>query len=146
MMHCEVTSVPKAQKEILINAYRSGKGCTINLPLKKGNNKLAVTESLHNKIIKAVNNNEKNIELKMPLKLVEANAEMKGGFLGSLLGIATRALPMILKTIIPSVAMGALSGAASAGVEKAIKGKGDLKSIISGKNLYLKKGGCFLLG
>jgi len=68
----------------------------------------------------------------MSPSLVKTNASMSSGFLGPLLGIATRVLPTLLKTIIPGVAMGALSGAASAGVEKAIKGKG----------LYLKKGGC----
>jgi len=59
---------------------------------------------------------------------------MSGGFLEPLLNIATRVLPKLLKTIIPGVAMGALSGAASAGVEKAIKGK----------DLHLKKWLCML--
>jgi len=118
----------KAQKQKIINAYRNGKGCTIKLPLKSGNDKLAVTKTLSNNILKALNANKKTIDLEMSPTLVKTNATMSGGFLGPLLGIATRVLPTLLKTIIPGV----LSGAASAGVEKAIKGKG----------LYFKKGGC----
>ena len=46
-------------------------------------------------------------------------------------GLAARALPMIAKTVLPALGVGALSGLASSGVQKAM-----------GSGLYLKKGGC----
>jgi len=129
MGYCEIIgNVPQAQKQKIMNAYRSGKGCTIKLPLESGNDKLAVTKTQNDNIVKAMNANKKNVTLEMSPSLVKTNASMSGGFLGPLLGIATSVLPTLLKTIIPGV----LAGAASAGVERAIKGKG----------LYLKKGGC----
>ena len=59
------------------------------------------------------------------------NTKIEGGFLGLLAGLAARALPMIAKTILPALGVGALSGLASSGVQKAM-----------GSGLYLKKGGC----
>jgi len=133
MGYCEITgNVPRTQKQKMMNDYRSGKSCKITLPLESGNDKLVVTKTQYDNILKALNSNKKNITFDMSPTLVKSNATMSGRFLGPLLGIATRVLPTLLKTIIPGVAMGALSGAASAGVEKAIKGNG----------LYLKKGGC----
>jgi len=126
------------QKEKNMKAYRNGKGCTIKLPLESGNDKLAVTKTQNDNIIKVLKANKKSITLEMSPTLVKTNASMNCGFLGPLLGIATRVLPStLLKTIIPGVAMGALSGAASAGVKKAIKGKG--LYLMIGKGLYLKK-------
>ena len=49
---------------------------------------------------------------------------------GLLAGLAARALPMIAKTVLPALGVGALSGLASTGVSKAM-----------GSGLYLKKGG-----
>ena len=46
-------------------------------------------------------------------------------------GLAARALPMLAKTVLPALGVGALSGLASSGVQKAM-----------GSGLYLKKGGC----
>ena len=58
------------------------------------------------------------------------NRKIEGGFLGLLAGLAARALPMIAKTVLPALGVGALSGLASSGVQKAM-----------GSGLYLKKGG-----
>ena len=59
------------------------------------------------------------------------NTKIEGGFLGLLAGLAARALPMIAKTVLPALGVGALSGLASSGVQKAM-----------GSGLYLRKGGC----
>jgi len=60
MGYCEViTNVPQAQKQKIMNAYRSGKGCVIKLPLESGNNKLAVTKTQYDNILKALNANKK---------------------------------------------------------------------------------------
>ena len=58
------------------------------------------------------------------------NTKVEGGFLGLLAGLAARALPMLAKTVLPALGVGALSGLASTGVQKAI-----------GSGLYLNKGG-----
>ena len=67
----------------------------------------------------------------MTSKQLKHNTKIEGGFLGLLDGLAARALPMVAKTVLPALGVGALSGLASSGVQKAM---------VSG--LYLKKGGC----
>ena len=62
---------------------------------------------------------------------VKHNKKIEGGFLGLLAGLAARALPMVAKTVLPALGVGALSGLASSGVQKAM-----------GSGLYLNKGGC----
>ena len=59
------------------------------------------------------------------------NTKIEGGFLGLLAGLAARALLMIARIVLPALGIGALSGLASLGVQKAM-----------GSGLYLKKGGC----
>ena len=66
----------------------------------------------------------------MTSKQLKHNMKVEGGFLGLLAGLATRALPMLAKTVLPALGVGALSGLASSGVQKAM-----------GNGLYLKKGG-----
>ena len=66
----------------------------------------------------------------MNKKQLKHNLKVEGGFLGLLAGLAARALPMIAKTVLPALGVGALSGLASTGVSKAM-----------GSGLYLKKGG-----
>ena len=67
----------------------------------------------------------------MTSKQLKHNTKIEGGFLCLLAGLAARALPMIAKTVLPALGVGALSGLASSGVQKAM-----------GSGLYLKKGGC----
>ena len=66
----------------------------------------------------------------MTSKQIKHNMKVEGGFLGLLAGMLTKALPMIAKTVLPALGVGALSGLASTGVSKAL-----------GNGLYLKKGG-----
>ena len=66
----------------------------------------------------------------MSSKQLKHNTKIEAGFLGLLAGLAARALPMIAKTVLPAFGVGALSGLASSGVQKAM-----------GSGLYLKKGG-----
>ena len=65
----------------------------------------------------------------MSSKQLKHNTKKEGGFLGLLAGLAARALPTIVKTALPALGVGALSGLASSGVQKAM-----------GSGLYLKKG------
>ena len=66
----------------------------------------------------------------MSSKQLKHNTKIEGGFLGLLPELAARALPMIAKTVLPALGVGALSGLASSGVQKAM-----------GSGLCLKKGG-----
>ena len=67
----------------------------------------------------------------MSSKQLKHYTKIEDGFLGLLAGLAARALPMIAKTVLLALGVGALSGLASSGVQKAM-----------GSGLYLKKGGC----
>ena len=66
----------------------------------------------------------------MSSKQHKHNTKIECGFLGLLARLAARALPMIAKTVLPALGIGALSGLDSSGVQKAM-----------GSGLYLK-GGC----
>ena len=95
----------------------------------KGNDILAVTESQAKKLAKA-HENGKGTTIRMSSEQLKHKMKVEGGFLGLLAGLAAKALPMLAKTVLPALAVGALSGAASTGVQKAM-----------GSGLYLKKGG-----
>ena len=90
---------------------------------------LAVNESQAKKLAKAHGNGE-GITIRMSSRQLKHNTKIEGGFLGLLAGLAARALPMSAKTVLPALCVGALSGLASTGVQKAM-----------GSGLYLKKGG-----
>ena len=95
----------------------------------EGEHKFALTNSQFNKLQKAKEQG-KGITIRMSSKQLKHNMKTEGGFLGLLAGLAARALPMIAKTVLPALGVGALSGLASSGVQKAM-----------GNGLYLKKGG-----
>ena len=95
----------------------------------KGNDILAVTNSQAKKLAKA-HENGKGITIRMTAKQLKNNTKIEGGFLGLLAGLAARGLPMVAKTVLPALGVGALSGLASSGVQKAM-----------GSGLYLKEGG-----
>ena len=109
-------------------------GCaTTTLNLKntdlRGEHKLALTNSQANKLREAIERG-KRVTFRMSKKQLKHNLKVEEGFLGLLAGLAARALPMIAKTVLPALGVGALSGLASTGVSKAM-----------GSGLYLKKGG-----
>ena len=95
----------------------------------QGKHKLALTNAQINKLNKAKEQG-KGITIRMSSKQLKHNIKVEGGFLGLLAGLATRALPMLAKTDLPALGVGALSGLTSSGVQKAM-----------GSGLYLKKGG-----
>ena len=74
----------------------------------------------------------RGITIRMSSNQLKHNMKTEGGSRGLLAGLAARALPMLAKTVLPALGVGALSGLASSGVQKAM-----------GSGLYLKKGGCF---
>ena len=125
-------NISEGQKEKLQHAIKAN--CpTVSMRLGhkdlKGNDIIAVTESQANKLAKAYENG-KGITIRMSSRQLKHNTKVEGGFLGLLAGLAARALPMLAKTVLPALGVGALSGLASTGVQKAM-----------GSGLYLKKGG-----
>ena len=117
------------QKEKLQHALKANCS-TISIRLDhedlSGNDILAVTISQAKNITKAY---EDGKGITMTSKQLKHNMKVEGGFLGLLAGLAARVLPVIAKTVLPALGVGALSGLASSGVQKAM-----------GNGLYLKKG------
>ena len=126
-------NISDGQKQKLQHAIDAGCAVT-SLRLGKddleGEHKLALTKAQHNKLNRAIEQG-KSITFRMSKKQLKHNIKVEGGFLGLIAGLAARALPMIAKTVLPALGVGALSGLASTGVQKAM-----------GNGLYLKKGGC----
>ena len=125
-------NISEGQKKKLQHAIKSN--CpTVSIRLGhedlKGNDILAVTGSQVKKLAKAYENG-KGVTIKMSSKQLKHNMKVEAGFLGLLAGLAARALPVLAKTVLPALGVGALSGSASSGVQKAM-----------GSGLYLKKGG-----
>ena len=86
-----------------------------------------LTTAQRNRVTRATMMNKSTITIKLSKKQVKANAEHRGGFLGALLGVASKVLP----TILGGLATGLISG----GIEKAVSGRG------VGDGLYLHKSG-----
>ena len=126
-------NISEGQTEKLQRAIKAGCSATsIRLGNKdlQGNDILAVTNSQAKMLAKA-HENGKGIKIRMTWKQIKHNTKTEGGFLGLLAGLAARALPVLAKNVLPALGVGALSGLASSGVQKAM-----------GSGLYLKKGGC----
>lgn len=70
---------------------------------------------------------------------VTHNMEVEGGFLDALAELTARFLPVIAKTVLSAIGVGALSGLASSGMQKAM---GSEMGPTSSNGLFLKKGGC----
>ena len=116
-------NISEGQKEKLQHTIKAGHEDL------QGNDILAVTRSQAKKLVKA-QENVKGITIRMSSSQLKHNTKIEGGFLGLLAGLAARALPLVAKTVLPALGVGALSGLASTGVSKAM-----------GLGLYLKKGG-----
>ena len=125
-------NISDTQREKLKRAIDAG-CATTTLNLKntdlRGEHKLALTHSQANKLREAIERG-KRVTFRMSKKQLKHNLKIEGGFLGLLAGLAARALPMLAKTVLPALGVGALSGLASSGVQKAM-----------GNGLYFKKGG-----
>ena len=81
----------------------------------QGNDILAITTSQAKKLAKA-HENGKGVTIRMSSSQLKHNKKIEGGFLGLLARLAVRALPMLAKTVLPALGIGALSGLASMGV------------------------------
>jgi len=89
-----------------------------------GSDVLALTNSQVKRMTKAYLDG-KAITIKMSKRQVVNNMKINGGFLGFLAGLAAKALPFLAKTVLPTLATGALSGVGSALAQKATKNYGE---------------------
>ena len=123
-------NILEGQKEKLQHTIKANcSSVSIRLGYEDLKGILVVTESQAKKLAKA-HENGKGITIRMSSRQLKHNTKVEGGFLGLLARLAARALPMLAKTVLPALGVGALSGLASTGVQKAM-----------GSGLYLKKGG-----
>ena len=105
-------NISEGQKEKLQHAIKAGwSAVSIRLGYKdlEGNDILAVTNSQVKKLAKA-HENGRGITIRISLNQLKHNMKTEGGFLGLLTGLAARALPMLAKTVLPALVVGALSG------------------------------------
>ena len=125
-------NISEGQKKKLQTALQVGAPVSIRLAYEdlNGSDVLALTNSQVNKMRKAYEG-RKGVTIKMSKTQLSHNMKVEGGFLGMLASLAARALPMLAKTVLPALGVGALTGLASSGVQK-----------VMGQGLYLKKGGC----
>ena len=125
-------NISEGQKQKLHSALQVGAPVSIRLAYEdlNGSDVLALTNSQVNKMRKAYEG-RKGVTIKMSKTQLSHNMKVEGGFIGMLASLAARALPMLAKTVLPALGVGALTGLASSGVQK-----------VMGQGLYLKKGGC----
>ena len=125
-------NISEGQKRKLKSALKVGEPTSIRLTYEDliGNDGLYLTKSQIDKIKKAYAGG-KGVTIKMSKAQLDHNLKFEGGFLGILARLAMRALPILTKTVLPALGVGALTGLASSGVQK-----------VMGQGLYLKKGGC----
>ena len=113
-------NISEGQKEKLQHAIKAScSAVSIRLGREdlKGNDILAVASSQAKKLSKA-RENGKGITIRMSSSQLKHNKKIEGGFLGLLAGLAAKVLPMLAKTVLPALGVGALSGLASSGVQK----------------------------
>ena len=107
-MHVDVS---KNQKRNLKQAIESNGLVSICLSYEdlEGNDLFTLTNSQVNRMTKAYENG-KSITITMSKCQVEHNKTIEGGFLSFLAGLTAKALPFLAKTVLPTLATGALSG------------------------------------
>ena len=130
-------NISEGQKRKLKRALKVGEPTSIRLTYEDliGNDDLYLTKSQIDKIKKAYAGG-KGVTIKMSKAQLDHNKKVEGGFLGLLARLAMRAVPILTKTILPAIGVGALSGVGSFGVQK-VMGSGT-----AGQGLYMKIGGC----
>ena len=104
-------NISEGQKEKLQHAIKAGcSAISIRLGHEdlEGNDVLGVTNSQAKKLAKALKNG-RGITIRMSSKQFKHKMKIEGGFLSLLAGLASRTLPMIAKTVLPALGIGALS-------------------------------------
>ena len=105
-------NISEGQKGKLQRAIKAGcPEVSIRLSLRdlQGNDILAVTNSQAKKLAKD-RESGKGITIRMTSNQFKHNTKIEGGFIGLLAGLVARALPMLAKTVLPALGVGALPG------------------------------------
>ena len=117
--------VPEKYHEKIKSAVTQDRPLGVKLDLTKhGEDIILLTPGQLIKIERAIRAGKKVLTIRMSRKQVRSNVKVEGGFLGTLLSLASKALPHLLG--------GLATGLISGGVERAIKG---------GNGLFLGKRG-----
>ena len=130
------------QHEKLKDAAENGKSVSmrVNIGKKAGRHTFLLTHSQRNRLDRAKLMKKANVVIKLSRKQIKANAEHRGGFIGTLLGLASKVLPIASK-VLPTLLGGLATGLISGGIEKAVTGRGLQSSSSNGNGLYLYKSG-----
>ena len=129
-------NISEGQTDKIKTAIESSSPVSIRLHHEdlRGEDVMALAQGQVNKVARA-HENGMGLSIKLSKTQVAHNLKVQGGFLSILAGLSSQSLPILAKTL----GIGALTGLASTGVEKAF-GSSIGSSIDDG--LYLKKGGC----
>ena len=139
-------NISQGQKDKISKAAHAGTGVSIRLSHEdlSGDHVLALTQAQINKMTESYQNGT-GITVKISKPQLDHNMKVEGGFLPALLGIlGSTVLPFLLKSAIPALATGALSGIARASTEasgSAIyvkRGENSFKVVPAGQGLYLR--------
>lgn len=132
-------NVSDSQKDKIRQAIENHEAVSIRFKHEDlvGEDLLVFTTQQINRIAKAFSEG-KGLTIKFSKTQLQHNKVVEGGFIGSLMGLARIAGPMIAKTL----GLGALGGLASSGVNALVGGNGLTLSKRGGSGLFLKKGGC----
>ena len=118
------------QHQKLKDAVNHGKSVSMKVNVggkRTGRHMFLITHSQRNRLTRAKLLNKSSVNIRLSKKQLRANTEHRGGFLATLLGLASKVLP----TLLGGLATGLISG----GIEKAVSGRG------VGDGLYLHKSG-----
>jgi len=139
-----------SQKEKILKAIKDDTDVTLKLSkenMDDGGDLMLLTKAQVEKLKKAYEQ-DKGVNIKLSKTQLKHNKKVEGGFLPALLAM----LPAIASKVGPALALGALSGTASAlaskatrkvtgeGMGQASETKGD--GLFLGRGMYLVKGGC----
>ena len=109
--------VPEKYHERIKTALTQDRPLPVKLDLTvEGGDTVLLTRGQVLKIERAVHAQKKVLTIRMSRKQVRANVKFEGGFLSTILKLATKVLPTLLG--------GLATGLVSAGVEKAVSGRG----------------------
>ena len=126
-------NVSENQVDTLKDAIRLKKGVTLCFPKGgiRDDHVLLLTPAQIIRLDKAQVQG-KRIQIHLSAKQVARNVSYTGGFVGMLVSLAARAIPLVARAL-PTILSGLTTGLLSGGINKAISGKG------VGDGLYLHK-------
>ena len=114
-------NISEAQQDKIKKSLQAGTGVNIKLTHDdfNGNHMFAFTQGQINKMTKAYQKGT-GVTIKMSKTQLEHNKKVEGGFIGALLPFLATAGKFIASKLLPSLAIGAMSGVGSATASKIV--------------------------